>query len=160
MITLRSLMRLGRAMQLPKAALPHPLLYTPLCGMAFMQLFERNKTPAELSPTFKRETKLKGHLKSKAIKNHSKKLNTNTRVVKQKLKNHKGLLKRIKIVYLLSYRLVLAGTEGSNFRVPVPTICSATKVAPTCYASAEQDTCTLPTCVKSRNSFPITSANR
>lgn len=70
-------------------------------SFAFMSLFEKNKTPAELNPVFKRKTKLKGHVKFK--KNHhvvSSKLNPNRRQQKTKLANHKGLLKRIKIVIL------------------------------------------------------------
>ena len=37
-------------------------------NFAFMSLFENNKTPAELSPVFKRQTKFKGHLKNKKSK--------------------------------------------------------------------------------------------
>jgi len=99
MISLRNFLRLGSSIQLAKIAMTgQALLYRPNYGMAFMQLFERTKTPAELDPSFKRITKLKGHLKSKATKKYSKKLNTNVRKQKVSLKNHKGLLKRIKIV--------------------------------------------------------------
>jgi hypothetical protein len=72
-------------------------------SFAFMSLFEKNKTPAELNPVFKRKTKLKGHTKFKK-NNHvvSPKLNPNRRQQKTKLANHKGLLKRIKIVILCS----------------------------------------------------------
>jgi hypothetical protein len=106
------------------------LLFNNLCGLAFMQLFERNKKPAELSPIFKRETKLKGHLKSKSIKTYSKKLNTSVRKQKQKLKNHKGLLKRIKIVSLRLCRSVLGGIENSNSSHQAPTIFTGIRVAP------------------------------
>lgn len=99
MISLRNFLRLGSSIQLVKIAMTgQTLFYRPNYGMAFMQLFERTKTPAELDPSFKRITKLKGHLKSKATKKYSKKLNTNVRKQKVSLKNHKGLLKRIKIV--------------------------------------------------------------
>ena len=70
-------------------------------SFAFISLFENNKTPAELNPVFKRKTKIKGHVKFK--NNHhvvSSKLNPNRRQQKKKLANHKGLLKRIKIVIL------------------------------------------------------------
>jgi hypothetical protein len=100
MILARSLLRTtsGLARPLPRLLL---LQQTPSYGMAFMQLFERNKTPAELSPVFRRETKEKGHIRSQARKVHSPKLNTKARKQKQRLKNHKGLLKRIKIVLLI-----------------------------------------------------------
>lgn len=63
---------------------------------------------------------MKGHLKSRSTKSYSNKLNTvSVRKPKQKLKNHKGLLKRIKIVTMLIFRLVLAGTESSNFNLLV-----------------------------------------
>ena len=84
------------------------MAYAPqsVCGLtfnanynfAFMQLFERNKKPAELSSVFKRVTTQKGHIKSKAMKKYSTKLNENAKKQSQKLKNHKGLLKRVKIV--------------------------------------------------------------
>ena len=86
------------------APLTRQLFHRPVYSMAFMQLFERNKTPAELSPVFKRETKQKGHLKHKNMKNYSNKLNKQVRKPKQKLKNHKGLLKRVKIVHLMAHR--------------------------------------------------------
>jgi hypothetical protein len=79
---------------------------------------------------FKRETKLKGHLKSKATKNYSKKLNTNVRRQKQKLKNHKGLLKRIKIVIIQPLRSVPAGIDASNSSPQAVAICAATKHRP------------------------------
>lgn len=90
----------GRALPLlNKLPKPSPLLITtPNYSFAFMQLFQKNKTPAELDPIFRRPTKLKGHVKSKARKQYSKKLNTRAREPKQKLRNHKGLLSRIKIV--------------------------------------------------------------
>lgn len=99
MISLRALTAFKGALGLPRLLAPS-LLQGPRFQFAFMQLFERNKRPDELDPIFKRATKLKGHLKSKATKHFSKKLNTNVRRQKQKLKNHKGLLKRIKIVSL------------------------------------------------------------
>ena len=67
-------------------------------NFAFMQLFEKNKRPEELNSVFKRVTTQKGHIKSKAMKNYSNKLNENAKKQSQKLKNHKGLLKRVKIV--------------------------------------------------------------
>lgn len=101
MINLRSLTAIKSIFALSRTQFAPNLIQSTLFGFAFMQLFERNKRPDELDPIFKRVTKLKGHLKSKAIKNYSKKLNTNVRKQKQKLKNHKGLLKRIKIVVFL-----------------------------------------------------------
>jgi hypothetical protein len=85
----------------PVASYPPLMGLTQSCkfGFAFMSLFENNKKPAELDPAFKRKTKLKGHIKFK--KNSgvvSPKLNTKVREQKSKLANHKGLLKRIKIV--------------------------------------------------------------
>ena len=95
MITIKNLLRIG---SIARPFLTPGLIQKPLYSMAFMQLFEKNKTPAELSPVFKRETKKKGHVQFKGRKNFSKKLNTQVRIPKQKLKNHKGLLKRVKIV--------------------------------------------------------------
>jgi hypothetical protein len=109
---------------LGQAIYPASLCLRPAFGFAFMQLFERNKLPAELDPIFKRQTKLKGHLKSKATKVYSKKLNTNVRKQKQKLKNHKGLLKRIKIVPPLLFRSVPDGTDGSSSNHQAPAICT------------------------------------
>ena len=44
---------------------------------------------------------MKGHLESRTSRHHSNKLNTlSFRKPKAKLKNHKGLLKKIKIVFL------------------------------------------------------------
>ena len=58
---------------------------------------------------------MKGHLKSRSIKKHSNKLNTKSvRKPKQKLKNHKGLLKRVKIVIMLIVRLDHVGIGNSN----------------------------------------------
>ena len=79
---------------------------------------------------FKRETKLKGHLKSKATKDYSKKLNMNVRRQKQKLKNHKGLLKRIKIVSIQPLRSVPAGIGASNSSPQAVAISAATKLRP------------------------------
>ncbi len=73
---------------------------------------------------------MKGHIKSKALKSYSKKLNKNVRKQKQKLKNHKGLLKRIKIVLILLDRLALDGIESSNFNHLDPNICTDTKAEP------------------------------
>ena len=59
----------------------------------------QNRVWLGLNHVFKRVTKLKGHQKFK--KNNgivSKKLNPNRSVQKTSLKNHRGLLKRIKIV--------------------------------------------------------------
>ncbi len=75
------------------------LTHTNAYNFAFMSLFENNKKPAELDPAFKKPKKLKGHIKHK--KNSgvvSTKLNPKIKQHKQILKNHKGLLKRIKIV--------------------------------------------------------------
>ena len=59
---------------------------------------------------------MKGHLKSRSSKHHSTKLNTlSVRKPKQKLKNHKGLLKRIKIVVFQVCRLDLVGIDSLNF---------------------------------------------
>lgn len=77
------------------------LTYNNKFNFAFMSLFENNKTPGELDPVFKRKTKLKGHVKFK--KNNqvvSPKLNPKRKDQKAKLKNHRGLLKRIKIVFI------------------------------------------------------------
>lgn len=68
-------------------------------SFAFMSLFENNKTPGELDPAFKRKTKLKGHAKHKRNNGIvSPKLNSKVKEQKVKLSNHKGMLKRIKIV--------------------------------------------------------------
>ncbi len=73
---------------------------------------------------FKRKTKLKGHVKNK--KNSqvvSPKLNDNRRQQKTKLANHRGLLKRIKIVILyFEVRLVQDGTGNSSSEVHIVTI--------------------------------------
>lgn len=99
MLALKNIARVGRAFPLLQFLYkPSPLLQTPLYSFALMQLFERNKLPGELDPAFKRETKMKGHLKFKSRKVYSKKLNTRVRTQKQRLKNHKGLLSRVKIV--------------------------------------------------------------
>lgn len=76
---------------------------------------------------FKRVTKLKGHLKSKATKSYSKKLNMNVRRQKQKLKNHKGLLKRIKIVKYEIRRWVQGGIEDSSSNPQAYAICADTR---------------------------------
>lgn len=85
-------------------------------NFAFMSLFENNKPKGELDPVFKRKTKLKGHLKFK--KNDqvvSPKLNEKIRQQKSKLANHKGLLKRIKIVnFFIKIRLVQDGIVNSS----------------------------------------------
>ena len=46
---IRALLRLAAP-----SLLPQTLTLTPACSFAFMQLFERNKKPQELSPVFKR----------------------------------------------------------------------------------------------------------
>lgn len=75
---------------------------------------------------------MKGHLKSRSSKHHSNKLNTlSVRKPKQKLKNHKGLLKRIKIVGLRVYRLDLVGIDNSNFSLQVKVISEETRVEQT-----------------------------
>lgn len=120
MITIKSMLRLGRAFNIAPLLLnSHSLLTAPTYSFAFMQLFERHKSKAELDPVFKRETKMKGHLKSRSSKHHSNKLNSvSVRKPKQKLKNHKGLLKRIKIVVLRVCRLDLVGIDSSNSNPP------------------------------------------
>ena len=67
-----------------------------------------------MSPVFKRVVKEKGHLQSKARKNYSKKLNPKVKTQKQRLKNHKGLLKRVKIVTDLLYRWDPDGIDSLN----------------------------------------------
>ena len=42
-----------------------PLTQSNKFNFAFMTLFENNKTPGQLDPAFKRNTKIKGHLKFK-----------------------------------------------------------------------------------------------
>lgn len=80
MFFLRSALK-GGVQQLASTVLTGNMLaFAPAYSMAFMQLFERNKTPAELDHSFKRITKLKGHLKSAGRKVYSNKLNTNVRV--------------------------------------------------------------------------------
>jgi hypothetical protein len=131
-----------------------PLVANNYFAFAFMQLFERNKRPQELDPIFKRETKMKGHIKSKAIKVHSPKLNENPRKQKQKLKNHKGLLKRIKIVHLAIVRSALDGTECSNSSPQAPGISTDTKAEPISSGREGQDTCTKPIWTRLRNWCP------
>jgi hypothetical protein len=92
-VAFKNLIRMAHA---PQSACG--LTFSANYNFAFMQLFERNKKPAELSSVFKRETSQKGHIKSKAMKHYSTKLNENAKKQSQKLKNHKGLLKRVKIV--------------------------------------------------------------
>lgn len=151
MIVVRQLLRATSALARPMSV-NTALLNKPTYTFAFMQLFERNKRPAELSPVFKRVTHEKGHLKSKARKQYSKKLNTRVRKPKQKLKNHKGLLKRIKIVFLPSYhRLVLVGTDSSNSNLQARTIFVVIRVRLTWNARVVPDMCTHPICAESRN---------
>lgn len=90
--------------------------------MAFMALFEKNKTPAELSPVFKHNTKQKGHLQHRTVKFHSVKRNKHVRKQPMKLKNHKGLLKRVKIVHMHLFRLVQDGTANSKYSALTTTI--------------------------------------
>lgn len=75
-------------------------LTMPRYSFALMALFEQPKKPAELSPVFQKPKRIKGHLRSKHRKGYvSPKLNTHTKVrEKMRLKNHKGMLKRVKIV--------------------------------------------------------------
>ncbi len=73
MITFKRIVASARVFsQLHKASLnsftsvPHVgLTQLNMYNFAFMSLFELNKTPAQLDPTFKRQTKLKGHIKFK-----------------------------------------------------------------------------------------------
>ena len=76
MINLRSLFGLTHLLPLTQRYTLQPLLFQTHFSFAFMQLFEKNKRPDELDVAFKRQTKLKGHLKSKGIKSFSNKLNT------------------------------------------------------------------------------------
>lgn len=144
-----ALKNIVRALPLTKSFFkPSLLTQAPIYSFAFMQLFERNKLPAELDPAFKRETKPKGHLKSKARKNYSKKLNTTTRVQKQRLKNHKGLLKRLKIVRLLWCRWVQDGTESSNSSRRANSTWTETRAEPIWFVREEQDTSMHPICAE------------
>ena len=110
MIAIKNLLKASSVLTNP--LLMRSLVYVPTYNVAFMQLFEKHKRPAELHPIFKRVVKEKGHLKSKGRKIYSKKLNTKVKTQKQRLKNHKGLLKRVKIVSVLLDRLVQDGTES------------------------------------------------
>ncbi len=77
-----------------------------------MSLFDQPKKPSQLSPVFQKPKRLKGHLKSKNRKGYiSPKLNTKVKESPIKLKNHRGLLKRIKIVIIILCRLVQDGIE-------------------------------------------------
>jgi hypothetical protein len=68
MFSLKNTLKVG-VKHLTNAVLVGPMfVFAPAYNMAFMQLFERNKTPGELDHSFKRVTKLKGHLKSRARK--------------------------------------------------------------------------------------------
>lgn len=161
MINLRAATAFAALLRLAAPAVLRPALtLTPAYGFAFMQLFERNKKPHELSPIFKRETKLKGHLKSKATKFYSKKLNTNVRRQKQKLKNHKGLLKRIKIVSTLPRRSAPGGIACSSSSPQAPDIFAATRVAPTLSRNAAPDMSMSQTCPRSENWSPTSSGSR
>lgn len=132
MIALKNIARASRVLSFSKQLLrPAFLIQTPLYSFSFMQLFEANKPKGELDPAFKRITKLKGHVKSSSRKVYSKKLNRKARVQKQRLKNHKGLLKRIKIVNILSLRWVLAGIASSSFNPQARNIFCATNQDPT-----------------------------
>ena len=117
MLTLKNITKIGSNLLTRAIIKPSPLIHVPIYNFAFMQLFERTKTPAELDPIFKRQTKMKGHIKSKAIKEYSPKLNTKARAQKQRLKNHEGLLKRVKIVIFV---VNLGGTQmEQTVQVPV-----------------------------------------
>ncbi len=99
---------------------------------------------------------MKGHLKSRSIKSHSIKLNTKSvRKPKQKLKNHKGLLKRVKIVIMLIVRWVHVGIGSSNSNHQGKATCSATRAEPIWWERDKLVTCTRQTCSKLRDSFHI-----
>ena len=67
MIVVRQLLRATASLARP-LTINSQMLNNPIYNFAFMQLFERHKAPAELSPVFQRVVKEKGHLKSKSIK--------------------------------------------------------------------------------------------
>ncbi len=71
---------------------------------------------------------MKGHLKSHGRKKFSTKLNKTVRVQKQRLKNHKGLLKRVKIVNINIVRWDLVGTVVLNLLLLVSVILILIKV--------------------------------
>ena len=157
MITIKNMLRLGRAFNsLYFMTSLSPLLTIPNYSFAFMQLFERHKTKAELDPVFKRETKMKGHLKSRSSKHHSTKLNTlSVRKPKQKLKNHKGLLKRIKIVFFRVLRSDLVGIGSSNSNLLERATCEETRAEPTWWERDRHVTCIRLTCLRSKSWFHI-----
>ena len=71
----------------------------PQYSFAMMNLFEQPKKPSELDPAFKKAKRLKGHLRAKGRKGYiSPKLNKKVKETPMRLKNHKGMLKRVKIV--------------------------------------------------------------
>ena len=77
------------------------LLTPPQYSFAMMNLFEQPKKPSELDPAFKKEKRLKGHLRAKGRKGYiSPKLNKKVKETPMRLKNHKGMLKRVKIVII------------------------------------------------------------
>lgn len=84
----------------PTSNLLAPLQYS----FAMMNLFEQPKKPHELDPAFKKKERLKGHLRSKNRKGYvSPKLNPKVKETPMRLKNHKGMLKRVKIVKIVVY---------------------------------------------------------
>jgi hypothetical protein len=104
---------------------------------------------------------MKGHLKSRSSKHHSTKLNTlSVRKPKQKLKNHKGLLKRIKIVVFRICRLDLVGIGSLSFNHPEKATWGEIKVEPTWWGRGRPATCTRPICLKSRSWSRTLRGNR
>ena len=92
----------------------------PKYSFAMMSLFEQPKKPEELSSVFKKPERIKGHLKDKNRKGYiSPKLNTKTRVTPLLAKNHKGMLKRVKIVLISWCRWDPFGTDSSKDSVPI-----------------------------------------
>jgi len=95
---------------------------------------------------------MKGHLKSRSSNHHSTKLNTlSVRKPKQKLKNHKGLLKRIKIVVFLIFRLDLVGIDSLSFNHQEKVTWEEIKAEPIWWEKDRPVMCTRPTCSKSRS---------
>ena len=67
--------------------------------MSFLSLLDKPKKPSELSPVFKLPERLKGHSRSKIVsKTKSRKMRGWCRIMKPRLHNHNGLMKRIRIV--------------------------------------------------------------
>jgi len=104
---------------------------------------------------------MKGHLKSRGSNHHSNKLNTKSvRKPKQKLKNHKGLLKRVKIVAFCWFRLVPDGIESSNSNPQERIIYVVTKAEQTCSEKGRLVTCTKQICSRSKSWFLTSRENR